>query len=218
MNLVDFWTNNTIVSIIIIAAVAVVIFILIYIISRIPRKSSEEKEEQKAEKELNDAIDLFDKATPVSQLQNQINRDKELLADWEHAGSMLQTQMDELTLRGKDKEATNFDKTNWAYQYQSAKLKMETIELNIAETNNSLLYVESVKWLRENEQRMTESKVYNDLKTLSPDHLVQVTQKLKKDAKAIDLPIDQILPSSGEIISGRKAGFHEYMKKIESDS
>ena len=218
MNLVDFWTNNTIVSIIIIAAVAVVIFLLIYIISRIPRKSSEEKEEEKAEERLSDAIDLFDSATSVSQLQNQINRDKEVLADWEHEGSVLQTQMTELIRRGKDKEASEFDKKNWGYQYQLATNKMKSIEQNIASTNHTLLYIESVKWMKENEQRLTKSKLWNSLKELSPDELVKATQKLKKDSKAMDLPVEQVIPSSGEIISGQTAAFDEYMKKIESDS
>ena len=61
-------------------------------------------------------------------------------------------------------------------------------------------------------------RTWNSLKELSPDELVKATQKLKKDSKAMDLPVEQVIPSSGEIISGQTAAFDEYMKKIESDS
>ena len=52
------------------------------------------------------------------------------------------------------KDSTEFDKKSWAYQYQLSSNKLKSLEQNIASLNSNLLYIESVKWMRENEKRL----------------------------------------------------------------
>ena len=58
-----------------------------------------------------------------------INKERASIVEREREGSITQTQMNELVRRGKDKDATEFDKKSWAYQYQlsSNKLKFKNI-------------------------------------------------------------------------------------------
>ena len=73
-----------------------------------------------------------------------------------------------------------------AYQYQLSSNKLNSIEQNIASTNNNLLYIESVKWMRENEKRL-ETKLWASLKQLSPDQLVKATNELRTSSKFIKI-------------------------------
>ena len=126
--------------------------------------------------------------------------------------------MNELVRRGKDKDATEFDKKSWAYQYQLSSNKLKSLEQNIASLNSNLFYLESVKWMRENEKRLKESKLWTSLSQLSGDQLVKATDELRKSSKPLDLPIDSALPTSGEIVSGRTEAYDEYMKQIDDEN
>ncbi len=216
MDILEFYENNQILAIIILISI---ISVLIFLLTSLPRIFSnrltqEEKEEKKSQKEDQKAIDLFDSSTNISQLEKQIRNERESLANWELEGSITQKQMEELVRRGKDKDATEFDKKSWAYQYQLSSNKLKSIEQNIASTNNNLLYIESAKWMRENEKRL-EAKLWTSLKQLSPDQLVKATHELRTSSKPLDLPVDLLLPTSADIVSGKKEAYHEYMKQID---
>ena len=219
MDLLDFWRNNQIFSIVIICSVIVLFVFFIILLSRIfsNRLNQEEKEEKESQKEDQKAIDLFDSSTNISQLEKQIRNERESLADWEREGSITQKQMNELVRRGKDKDSTEFDKKSWAYQYQLSSNKLKSIEQNIASTNNNLLYIESVKWMRENEKRL-EAKLWTSLKQLSPDQLVKATNELRTSSKPLDLPVDSVLPTSADIVSGRTEAYDEYMKQVDDEN
>ena len=219
MDLLDFWENNQAVSIVIICAVILVFALFMLLLPKIlpKRMTQEEKEEKESQKEDQKAMDLFASSTSISQLEKQINKERASIVEREREGSITQTQMNELVRRGKDKDATEFDKKSWAYQYQLSSNKLKSLEQNIASLNSNLLYIESVKWMRENEKRL-EAKIWTSLKQLSGDQLVKATDELRKGSKPLDLPIDSALPTSGEIVSGRTEAYDEYMKQIDDDN
>jgi len=219
MDLLDFWKNNQLASIIIICSVIILFAFIIILLPKIlpKRMTQEEKEEKESQKEDQKAIDLFDSSTSISQLEKQIRNERESLVDWEREGSITQKQMNELIRRGKDKDSTEFDKKSWAYQYQLSSNKLKSIEQNIASTNNNLLYIESAKWMRENEKRL-EAKLWTSLKQLSPDQLVKATNELRTSSKPLELPVDSVLPTSADIVSGRTEAYDEYMKQIDDEN
>jgi len=219
MDLLDFWKNNQLASIIIICSVIILFAFFIILLPKIlpKRMTQEEKEEKESQKEDQKAIDLFDSSTSISQLEKQIRNERESLVDWEREGSITQKQMNELVRRGKDKDSTEFDKKSWAYQYQLSSNKLKSIEQNIASTNNNLLYIESAKWMRENEKRL-EAKLWTSLKQLSPDQLVKATNELRTSSKPLELPVDSVLPTSADIVSGRTEAYDEYMKQIDDEN
>jgi len=220
MDLLDFWKNNQLVSIVIICAVILVFVLFMLLLPKIfPKKmTQEEKEEKESQKEDQKAMDLFASSTSISQLEKEINKERASIAERDREGSITQTQMNELVRRGKDKDATEFDKKSWAYQYESKTNKLKSLEQNIASLNSNLLYVESVKWMRENEKLLEESKVWTSLRQLSGDQLVKATNELRTSSKPLDLPIDSVLPTSGEIVSGKSEAYDEYMKQINDDN
>ena len=219
MDILEFWENNQMLAIIILL---LIISLLIFLITSLPRifskrMTQEQKEEIESQKQDQKAIDLFDSSTSISELEKQIRKEKESLEDWEREGSITQKQMEQLVRRGKDRDSTEFDKKSLAYQYQLSSNKLNSIEQNIASTNNNLLYIESVKWMRENEKRL-ETKLWATLKQLSPDQLVKATNELRTSSKALDLPVDSVIPTSSEIVAGRTEAYDEFMKKIDDEN
>ena len=122
--------------------------------------------------------------------------------------------MQELIRRGKDPDSNEFDKKNFAYQYQTAATKLKLIEENVQEVNSNLEFMESMLWARKNQEHMS-SKFWQDLKSLDRENFNLVVKQVRDEGKAIDLPIEELIPTSGETVSGRTQAYDDFMSKIK---
>ena len=192
----------------------IVIVLAIFIIMKImkPKKELTGDEIYKIKQEKD--IEVFDENTDIKTLEKQITKEKRRKVDIERNGSILNDQMQDLIRRGKDADSNDFDKKNFAYQYQSSSTKLKLVEENIQEVNSNLEFMESMLWARKNQERMSEN-FWQDLKSLDRENFNLVVKKVRDEGKGLDLPIEELIPTSGETVSGRSAAYDDFMTKIK---
>ena len=59
------------------------------------------------------------------------------------------------------------------------------------------------------------SKFWQDLKSLDRENFNLVVKQVRDEGKAIDLPIEELIPTSGETVSGRTQAYDDFMSKIK---
>tara|TARA_B100001250_G_scaffold363833_1_gene343439 strand:- start:36 stop:656 length:621 start_codon:yes stop_codon:yes gene_type:complete len=204
--------DNLDTNLLIIIVVIAIIIILIAIRFLRPKKQLSEDEIYEIKRDQD--TEVFDENTDIKSLEKAISKEKRRKVDIERSGSILNEQMQELIRRGKDSDSNEFDKKNFAYQYQSASTKLKLIEENVQEVNSNLEFMESMLWARKNQEHMS-SKFWQDLKSLDRENFNLVVKQVRDEGKAIDLPIEELLPTSGETVSGRTQAYDDFMNKIK---
>ena len=199
-------------NLLIIIIVLGVIILLLGIKLLRPKKVLTEDELYELKREQD--TEVFDENTDIKSLEKAISKEKRRKVDIERNGSILNQQMQELIRRGKDPDSNEFDKKNFAYQYQTAATKLKLIEENVQEVNSNLEFMESMLWARKNQEHMS-SKFWQDLKSLDRENFNLVVKQVRDEGKAIDLPIEELIPTSGETVSGRTQAYDDFMSKIK---
>ena len=199
-------------NLLIIIIVLGVIILLLGIRLLRPKKILTEDELYELKREQD--TEVFDEKTDIKSLEKAISKEKRRKVDIERNGSILNQQMQELIRRGKDPDSNEFDKKNFAYQYQTAATKLKLIEENVQEVNSNLEFMESMLWARKNQEHMS-SKFWQDLKSLDRENFNLVVKQVRDEGKAIDLPIEELIPTSGETVSGRTQAYDDFMSKIK---
>lgn len=199
-------------NLLIIIIVLGVIILLLGIKLLRPKKILTEDELYELKREQD--TEVFDENTDIKSLEKAISKEKRRKVDIERNGSILNQQMQELIRRGKDPDSNEFDKKNFAYQYQTAATKLKLIEENVQEVNSNLEFMESMLWARKNQEHMS-SKFWQDLKSLDRENFNLVVKQVRDEGKAIDLPIEELIPTSGETVSGRTQAYDDFMSKIK---
>ena len=199
-------------NLLIIIIVLGVIVLLLGIKLLRPKKVLTEDELYELKREQD--TEVFDENTDIKSLEKAISKEKRRKVDIERNGSILNQQMQELIRRGKDPDSNEFDKKNFAYQYQTAATKLKLIEENVQEVNSNLEFMESMLWARKNQEHMS-SKFWQDLKSLDRENFNLVVKQVRDEGKAIDLPIEELIPTSGETVSGRTQAYDDFMSKIK---
>ena len=199
-------------NLLIIIIVLGVIILLLGIRLLRPKKILTEDELYELKREQD--TEVFDENTDIKSLEKAISKEKRRKVDIERNGSILNQQMQELIRRGKDPDSNEFDKKNFAYQYQTAATKLKLIEENVQEVNSNLEFMESMLWARKNQEHMS-SKFWQDLKSLDRENFNLVVKQVRDEGKAIDLPIEELIPTSGETVSGRTQAYDDFMSKIK---
>tara|TARA_E500000331_G_C16977961_1_gene592216 strand:- start:84 stop:707 length:624 start_codon:yes stop_codon:yes gene_type:complete len=190
---------------------AILLLIILYVIIK-PKKQLTDDEIYEIKREQD--TEVFDENTDIKSLEKAISKEKRRKVDIERNGSILNQQMQELIRRGKDPDSNEFDKKNFGYQYQTAATKLKLIEENVQEVNSNLEFMESMLWARKNQEHMS-SKFWQDLKSLDRENFKLVVKQVRDEGKSLDLPIEELIPTSGETVSGRTQAYDDFMSKIK---